>query len=100
MIAQLVAAGRAFCLGEVSAEPPFGPRWGAKQLLEGIFVSLDCQDVLYETENAFSAGELGIGAKRFTEAYSLSAVCSRLSLDREFLFLAISARGANSPTAN
>jgi hypothetical protein len=89
MIAQPVAAGRAFVWARYRRNLHLCPRWGDKQLLEGIFVSLDCQDVLFETENAFSSGELGIGAKRFTEAYSLSAVCSRLSLDREFLFLAM-----------
>ena len=70
--------------GEKVGNPRF---WGSKQLLCGICVLLDYQDVLFETETAFFTAGLEIGAKNLPK-YMLFHPLTAVSLATEsFYFL-------------
>lgn len=67
---------------------------GRQTITCGGSVSLDCQDVLFETENAFFTDEREIGLKDLPKYILPQSFASRLSRDREFFLLQCRTRGA------
>jgi hypothetical protein len=74
-----------FGIGE---EKVGNPRfWGSKQLLCGICVLFDCQDVLFETETAFFTAGLEIGSKNLPNYMLFQPLAAVSRATESFYFL-------------